>query len=578
MTAARTPGADACPATTDTASAERRADRRIAIAIWLLLGAIFGIFAGGHSYSSDEEGYFLQSRALLHGEFAIAPHDDAQLVTPVATGRDGHLIAQGGLGSPVAGLPALAVGTLAAAAVPDRWDDMVERLFTGFTNSLITAAIAALLFLCARRLGAARRLSTVLALAFGLGTMAWPHSKTLLFTEPLAALLVLASVYFAFRSAQEHSYRLAAAAGLFATLAGMARINTLMFALPIGVFVAVRAFSPEHNLRRASRATAAFSGGAAAGLFGMAVTNLWRAGSATALGYSNVPLDGNLWEGLSGLVLSPGKGIVIYAPIVIVAMAALPIAISRRRSEVTLLTAICTANLILFARFPSWHGDSAWGPRYLNITLPLMVLLVAPALSGRRWQQATLVTAVAGILINSLGAMVYFNQNFAQVQRELSTAGVTDPVYLDAIHFTVRRSPVVGHAGLLDDSVRGTSRDIRSGSASYPGTSQKRLYSYFRPQIDTWWYWIRTWQAPAWLLLFLPGLLAGGALGWRRVCTLLGNRPAPYVTALGAAAAGAGALSLIESPLTTAMVTLFVILAPLCLVAMVVTMSRTSPT
>ena len=552
-------------------------ERRIAWAIFLLLFGIFGVFAGGHSYSSDEEGYFLQARSLLTGHYALTITSDAQKVTPTRPGRDDKPIATGGIGAPVAGLPGLAIGKAVATLVPPRRDDVVERLFVGFTNSLITAAIAAVLFLCACLLGADRRQAVVLSLVFALGTMAWPHAKTLLLTEPLAALLVLTAVYFAFRATSERSLRWAAAAGAFSTLAGLARLSTLLFVIPIGAYVVLRAFPPR-NLRPAALTAASFTAGATAGLVLLAVAAWWRAGSPTDAGYTNVPLNGNAWEGLYGLLLSPGKSIFLYAPVVAVAVAALPLTLRRRPAETTLLATIVFANLILFARFPSWHGDNAWGPRYLQITLPLMVLLVAPALSGHHWRQAVVIAGTVGVLVNSLGAMVYFNQYFVVAQRELAAPAVGDPAYLDPMHFDVQWSPIVGHAKLLDDSAAGTADDINAAASRFPDTPATRLYWYFRPQVDTWWYWLVSMRAPRWLLLLGPGLLLCAADGMRRLrrSLLQTSSGMSSSTVFAAGATLAAVVGLAGGPLVSSAVWLFMILAPACLIAILLELSRSN--
>ena len=563
------------PGKTRSVRASPSSDRRIAWAIFLLLFGVFCLFAGGHSYSSDEEGYFLQSQALIHGDYSLVLTSDAPRVTPTYPGRDGKPIATGGIGAPVAGLPGLAIGKAVAALVPARWDDVVERLFVGFTNSLITAAIAAVLFLCARLLGADRRQAVVLSLVFALGTMAWPHAKTLLLTEPLAALLVLTAVYFAFRATAERSLRWAAAAGAFSTLAGMARLSTLLFVIPIGAYVVLRAFPPR-KLRPAALATAAFTAGATVGLLLPAVANWWRAGSPTDAGYTTVPLNGDAWEGLYGLLLSPGKSIFLYAPVVAIAVAALPLALRRRPAETTLLTTIVAANLILFARFPSWHGDNAWGPRYLHITLPLMVLLVVPALSGHRWRQAVVIAGTIGVLVNSLGAMVYFNQYFVFAQRALHAPTVGDSAYLDPMHFDVQWSPIVGHVKLLDDSAAGTADDIQVVTRPFPETPTTRLYWYFRPQVDTWWYWLVSMRAPRWLLLLGPGFLLCAAIGMRRLRQSLAETRSGVSssTVLAAAATLSAVVGLVGGPLVAATVWLFMILAPACLIAILLELAR----
>ena len=61
-------------------------------------------------------------------------------------------------------------------------------------NGLVTALTAALLWLTALRLGYSDRVGVLLALLFGLGTIAWPYANHF-FGEPLSALSLLLCFY-----------------------------------------------------------------------------------------------------------------------------------------------------------------------------------------------------------------------------------------------------------------------------------------------------------------------------------------------------------------------------------------------
>jgi 4-amino-4-deoxy-L-arabinose transferase-like glycosyltransferase len=62
---------------------------------------------------------------------------------------------------------------------------------------LVTALTGAVLYWTARRLGFRVEVAALAALAWGLGTLAWPYSRTL-FTEPVAALGLSLALYGAF--------------------------------------------------------------------------------------------------------------------------------------------------------------------------------------------------------------------------------------------------------------------------------------------------------------------------------------------------------------------------------------------
>jgi hypothetical protein len=531
--AARPPDADA-PALTDDPAAD---SQRVPVpsarrtAAWLFL-ALFGVFAlstGGHTYSSDEEGMLAQTRALGAGRYSVEVTADNDRITPVRPGRDGQVTGVSGMGQSIVGLPFYAAGQAASHLVGDEHRDLVVRLFVMFTNSTVTAAIAVIVFLLAAQLGASRRSSVALALVYALGTMAWSHSKTF-FSEPLAALLVAVAILLAFRSAEQGRLSLAAWSGLASGAALVARVSTGLFPPLIAAYLlgtVMRRFGP----RRGLISIAAYGAGAVPTLMLLGALNWWRYGSILDLGYEKVPLDFPLHSGLTGLFLSPGKSIFLYAPIVLVAVLALPAAIRRRPPEVLLLLAASTADAVFFARFRYWHGDHAWGPRYLQIVLPLMVVLCAPVLVRARWRRAVGVAGVVGVVIAGLpGAALYYNTYLDAVL--VQRFGI-EPVHGEAsyayhAHHVPRWSPILGHLGRVDDTVSTAVARIDGSDSSirpYPRTTNDRYFWFFNPeQLDTWWVWFPAIGVSRWLWLLAVVFAAMSITGWWGLRSVVSRR------------------------------------------------------
>src|SRR5581483_3525417 len=150
----------------------------------------------------------------------------------------------------------------------------------------------------------------------------------------------------------------------------------------------------------------AYSAGAAVPLAVFFWSNWWRYGAPTNMGPKSIPLNYPLQDGLYGFFLSPGKCLFLYAPVVLVGVLAVPFAPRRHRPAVALMVALGAVNVALFARFFQWHGDHAWGPRYLIMTIPFFVLPLAPLLDRIRWQRALAVSAVLGLFSAFLGVVV----------------------------------------------------------------------------------------------------------------------------------------------------------------------------
>ncbi len=508
---------------------DRRPDTRTAVWLFLLLFGFYALWAGGHTYSSDEEGAFQQSRALMHGTYALDITPDNAPVTAFRTGRDGLPAAIGGIGTSAVAVPLLALGRLAAVAAPADQQGVMERLFTGFTNSWITALIVVLIFLIAREVGAGRRPAVLLTLVYGVGTMAWPHAKTLLFSEPLAALLICAGVLYAIRAVQRGALPWALLSGAAIGASLLARVSSAPFIIIVGVYVLIVPLIRE-GLRdkgawwRVVPRGLLFAAGVAVPIAIMLGVNAWRYGSAGDTGYGAVPLDFSLLEGLYGLILSPGKGLLWYAPVLLVALIALPFAIRRKPAEVILFVAIVLANLAIFARFFQWHGEQSWGPRYLQMVLPMVVLVVAPVLvpgCARWWRRALVIAGTVGALTAFLGSATYFNAYFGFAGQRLGTQTVDgEPALWRPIHFSPKWSPIVGHARLLNDAVAGTAGRIDGVDKSFgetgvfPSTDGARYSWYFwPPQLDTWWYWLYPQQSPLWPLVLFPMFVVAAGAG-----------------------------------------------------------------
>jgi hypothetical protein len=79
---------------------------------------------------------------------------------------------------------------------------------------------------------------------------------------------------------------------------------------------------------------------------------------------------------LFGLWFSPGKGMLLYSPVLLLLAAIVAIGPERIRLAVGMITIISVYSLFYAANF-AWHGSVwCWGPRYLIPTLVPMILLI----------------------------------------------------------------------------------------------------------------------------------------------------------------------------------------------------------
>ncbi len=488
-------------------------DRRLTVSIVILFIGIFGLTSGGHTYSSDEEGYLRQAIALSQGASAIDMPPDAMEVTAIRGGRGDSLVAGGGIGIPLAAVPFAWVGSAVSAAAPAVPEETMQRFAIGFTNAAIGALLIGVIFLLGRELGAPRPAAVLLSAAAGVGTMIWPYARTALFSELLTALLLASSILLAYRCTRQGTPWGTLASGALAAGAVMARPSALPLLMPIIIYVAWVSWRRIGALH-AARMAIAFVFGAGAVLGMLAMLNRWRYGAATDSGYGPVPFDHDIVDGLQGLLLTPGKSLFLYPPLALLGVTACVVGMRRRPPEILLLASVVVINTLIFARFVNWHGDQSWGPRYLLITLPLLVAAIAPLLTRAPWRSAVLIAGCIGIAPAFLGSAIYFNQYYL-----LAAAEHGDP-YIGITHRDPGASPLVGHAGLLPPAIDNTARAMsdRASHATYSGpfpegTSAQYGWYFQPPMLDTWWTWSRLRSDPGWLLLLLIPLALATAAG-----------------------------------------------------------------
>lgn len=419
--------------------------RHLPLWVALLLAGIYLLTTGGHTYASDEEQMFAVAEALAtRGSFVIGVEPDG---TPQYS-----IYAPG---QPVLALPLVALGRAVAAWFPPEGYAYVTRAVLSWFNPLVTGATGGLLALSALRLGYGRRVALGLALVYGLATTAWPHSKTF-FAEPLAAALAFASLAVALRPAGAGAAavgrRVATLllAGLLGGLACTIKIQAGL-ALPfLGLWVLWQEWraplTPGPGLPPVARRLLpplAWGVGAVCGLGALLLYQWSQFGHPLRSGYGPVGgvtaiLTNDLGDGLLWLLLSSGKGIIWYAP----PLALLPVGVAllwRRDAGVALLcAAVSAATLLFYAKFIIWHGDGAWGPRYLNTALPFMALPLAALLGhGSRVARGALLVALALAVPVQLGGVMVNLNAYLGLQRDAKQR-----------YFVPSQSPILGHLRL----------------------------------------------------------------------------------------------------------------------------------
>ena len=370
-------------------------DRSLALALAATCFLGFLLFHRGYFASTDEVGVYETTRAILErADLAVPPGPHS------FPGRDGRIYSHFAIGQSLLALPFYAVGRIADATLPDAVrtalagprvvrDDIVfggtvEIFAVGLYGPVASAVLVALFFLLERRFGASPRAATAATLLLGGTTYVGALSPYFLqhATETIA---ILGALYFLFafrRSGRTRDLALGSACAA----------ATVLVRVPAAVAVPVLAGYALHAIRERVRAgeragprLAALAAPAAlVAAVHLAVNHAKWGTWIASLFLSQVDILGSPFTiGLVGLLVSPGAGLFVYAPLTLLGQLIFPDFARRLRAETVAILAIVLSFWLLAGSFPAWTGLwSAPGPRYLFAATPLLLLPLGPWLDA----------------------------------------------------------------------------------------------------------------------------------------------------------------------------------------------------
>lgn len=403
-------------------------NRRVPAPTWsvfLLFASLYALSLGRGFYASDGEVMFQTSAALVtSGTFELSPDPG---LPQIVTGQDRRFFSKYDPGLPLLAAPFFVAGDRLAQV------NRAHRTQVAATAVLLLPVLAGAgavtaLYALARSLFGARR-GVAVALAAGLATPLWPVSR-MLFAESVLTCALTTSVLLILRAPPRRGWLVIAGAVFGVGL--LARASLAIYALPMAWLLA-QGDGPRDARSVAGRWTA-FGIGALPFAAGLLVHNALRFGDPLRFGYAGEGF-GAPFAGMAGLLLSPGKSVLLYAPPLALA-ALLGWRLWRRWPEIAQFLALAwAAALIFFGAWWAWHGGWSWGPRLLVPLLPLSCLPLGLLPAGRGWRAALFGVILLGVAINALGVLTDPSAPYERV----SVGGETD---YDRLHWLPRATPL----------------------------------------------------------------------------------------------------------------------------------------
>ena len=349
-------------------------------------------------------------------------------------GPDGHLYSDFPIASSLFGVPA--VGVLAVVGVsPENWGAHMEASM--FSGALVAAGAVALFFVLLTRLTTRARAflaAAILAWATPVWTITgqglWQHG-------PLMLALVGALLAAVDR-------RPLIAGSCLASMVAI-RPSSLVIAACLIPLVA----RPPSGLLRAVA-------GAVPPLAALAVYNQLAFGCPTCMGYDDdlrgdAGFNGSFLEGFSGNLVSPGRGIFVYAPVLLLTLAG--VVLGRRRLLYACTAAGAAGQVALVSFWFEWWGGEAFGPRQLVDALPLFALLLVPVLD--RWSSSPSFRGAFGVLalwsvgVQFLGAALWPGTHWYDTHAVREFATWWDPTDTELTAFFSDPGRLAGRGALM---------------------------------------------------------------------------------------------------------------------------------
>ncbi|MBI4878371.1 MAG: phospholipid carrier-dependent glycosyltransferase [Planctomycetes bacterium] len=429
------------------------------LGLFAFLAALFLLTGGGHVYSGDGHTIYQTTRAMVErGELAIDPGDYVY----GARGPEGKFYGKFGIGQSVAAIPFYLAAKGAAAAMKSLGSEALARKsesdlclpVTYTLNQFVTAAAVAVFCAILLALGFSLRGALLSGLALGLSTTLWPYAKYFL-SEPLLMLCLLLAFLAALRHCRGGGALSAAAAGLFLGCACLVKISGIV-ALPVFlIYLAQRA-----GKGRRARAAVLFCLPVAAALGVFLYLNYIRFGGPFETGYAR---EGGLFstailEGVRGQLLSPGKSVFLFSPLLAAAVLLLFTAARRFFPETLFCALLFLAFLFFHGAYHAWQGGYCWGPRYLVAVVPFAFFPVAlgieRAAAARGFISGVLRALLLplfflGLAVQLLGVLANYHDYDSIFLKEVEP-GFTGSSW-DLMSWSFERSHLAANAYLLRD-------------------------------------------------------------------------------------------------------------------------------
>lgn len=470
--------------------------KKLLIALFFFLFFSFSFFSSGVIDSQDGFQYLAVARNIYYKGEPTAPvyeYDKAKNAhMSTYVGRNGKTYSPTGLGFSIAMLPAVAItdivykiyGVLPPVHFPLE-NDWLILLTASFTNSFFGAFLGVVMFVYFYIIGLSKKQSLFMSLITLFTTNLFVYTKHsvahMMFTSCLLLSFLNIKLYF-----KKNKKIFLFIAGLaFGVVIITYNLTFILTIPPLLLYFLLLLGKSKQKLVYAIINTILFL----IGTFPFLLVFLWfehtRAPAVQSLGslikeYGiyralHVPV-GVFIEGVYGQLISPGRSLFIYSPLLII-----PILFWHKikKSVLPELSAfvLLTITYVFFysiqfsyggsdrgyAAF--WHGESSWGPRYLVVLIPFGMLVVGHiyrSISIRARLLIFLPLLIFGLYVEVLGVLMPYQIKYHDLEGRFFING-TEYTTFNYTNLLPRYSPIFMMSKNLVKLVRNFPKTLNHG-------------------------------------------------------------------------------------------------------------------
>ena len=435
---------------------KRQFERKdIVIAGWVFV-CVCSIYLLTMSGWVKSDGYYYYVAAIKLASGQRPTIEDYRFIdhrTPLSA--EGERTTQYGIGWSAALVPIILLSNLLRGRLYTPPESRVLQMTVSSTTSFISAAAVFLMYLVLRKLGYRRRTCVMVALLLGFSTMLWTDTRSELFTEPIATLGITCALLASIRHRESGNAASAAIAGLCIAYLTTVKIYWILLIFPFLILLFQnRSWKRIENLC-AFLAPFVIAAGA------IVLYNKVRFGTFVAEGYLGGALTKKavlqaikgqpMTVGLYGLLVSPGKGVFLFNPPLILSLFGAPLFWKESRQLAWFCLIACGGYVLFFASRPTWDGANFWGPRHLCPLLPVMMLPAACLLDKVNWR-STRARIWFGI-VTAAGIVIQIPNLFIQCGTYTGIMVKTGRLRWEEVYFIPNLSPIIGNWVLFKDSL-----------------------------------------------------------------------------------------------------------------------------